>query len=313
MKNYIHALWVLLLLSTSIHAKTAPVKEELVSLKGEALSLYGSLLLPNANATSTLAIIIAGSGPTDRNGNNMYMVNDHLKKLAQAIAKEGIATFRYDKRSIGESKSDKINETNLRFTDYVEDAKVWIAFFRKDKRFTKIVIIGHSEGSTIGALASTAADAYVSIAGPGRKADEVLKEQLKAYPNIYGSAEKIMDSLNQDYDVKQVPGALMSVFRPSVQPYIKSWFKISPIAAVQALSIPILILQGSSDLQVGVKDAELLASANKNARLTMIPKMNHIFVEINGDEQANKDSYTNASLPISSSLSTAIVQFIKAL
>ena len=313
MKNYIHALWVLLLLSTSIHAKTAPVKEELVSLKGEALSLYGSLLLPNANATSTLAIIIAGSGPTDRNGNNMYMVNDHLKKLAQAIAKEGIATFRYDKRSIGESKSDKINETNLRFTDYVEDAKAWIAFFRKDKRFTKIVIIGHSEGSTIGALASTAADAYVSIAGPGRKADEVLKEQLKAYPNIYGSAEKIMDSLNQDYDVKQVPGALMSVFRPSVQSYIKSWFKISPIAAVQALSIPILILQGSSDLQVGVKDAELLASANKNARLTMIPKMNHIFVEINGDEQANKDSYTNASLPISSSLSTAIVQFIKAL
>lgn len=313
MKNYIHALWVLLLLSTSIHAKTAPVKEELVSLKGEALSLYGSLLLPNVNATSTLAIIIAGSGPTDRNGNNMYMVNDHLKKLAQAIAKEGIATFRYDKRSIGESKSDKINETNLRFTDYVEDAKVWIAFFRKDKRFTKIVIIGHSEGSTIGALASTAADAYVSIAGPGRKADEVLKEQLKAYPNIYGSAEKIMDSLNQDYDVKQVPGALMSVFRPSVQPYIKSWFKISPIAAVQALSIPILILQGSSDLQVGVKDAELLASANKNARLTMIPKMNHIFVEINGDEQANKDSYSNASLPISSSLSTAIVQFIKAL
>lgn len=313
MKNYIHTLWVLLLLSTSIHAKTAPVKEELVSLKGEALSLYGSLLLPNANATSTLAIIIAGSGPTDRNGNNMYMVNDHLKKLAQAIAKEGIATFRYDKRSIGESKSDKINETNLRFTDYVEDAKAWIAFFRKDKRFTKIVIIGHSEGSTIGALASTAADAYVSIAGPGRKADEVLKEQLKAYPNIYGSAEKIMDSLNQDYDVKQVPGALMSVFRPSVQPYIKSWFKISPIAAVQALSIPILILQGSSDLQVGVKDAELLASANKNARLTMIPKMNHIFVEINGDEQANKDSYSNASLPISSSLSTAIVQFIKAL
>ena len=313
MKNYIHTLWVLLLLSTSIHAKTAPVKEELVSLKGEALSLYGSLLLPNANATSTLAIIIAGSGPTDRNGNNMYMVNDQLKKLAQAIAKEGIATFRYDKRSIGESKSDKINETNLRFTDYVEDAKAWIAFFRKDKRFTKIVIIGHSEGSTIGALASTAADAYVSIAGPGRKADEVLKEQLKAYPNIYGSAEKIMDSLNQDYDVKQVPGALMSVFRPSVQPYIKSWFKISPIAAVQALSIPILILQGSSDLQVGIKDAELLVAASKNARLNVIPKMNHIFVEINGDEQANKDSYTNASLPISSSLSTAIVQFIKAL
>jgi fermentation-respiration switch protein FrsA (DUF1100 family) len=82
---------------------------------------------------------------------------------------------------------------------------------------------------------------------------------------------------------------------------------------VHALTIPILVLQGTSDLQVGVKDAELLAAANKNARLTMIPKMNHIFVEINGDEQANKDSYTNASLPIAPLLSNAIVQFIKAL
>ena len=313
MKNYIFALFVLLVFNAALQAKTAPYSEELVSLNRAEVTLYGTLWLPTTNATNTLAIIIAGSGPTDRNGNNMYMVNDHLKKLAQAISKEGIATFRYDKRSIGASKSDKVNETNLRFTDYVEDAKAWIAYFRKDKRFSKIVIIGHSEGSTIGALASIDADAFISIAGPGRKADEVLKEQLKAYPNIYGAAEKIIDSLNQDFTVKQVPAPLMSLFRPSVQPYITSWFKISPIAAVQALSIPILVLQGSSDLQVGVKDAELLAAANKKARLSVIPNMNHIFVAINGDEQANKDSYSNASLPIIPLLPSTIVQFLKTL
>lgn len=313
MKNYIFALLVLLVSNAALQAKTAPYSEELVSLNRAEVTLYGTLWLPTTNATNTLAIIIAGSGPTDRNGNNMYMVNDHLKKLAQAISKEGIATFRYDKRSIGASKSDKVNETNLRFTDYVEDAKAWIAYFRKDKRFSKIVIIGHSEGSTIGALASIDADAFISIAGPGRKADEILKEQLKAYPNIYGTAEKIIDSLNQDFTVKQVPAPLMSLFRPSVQPYITSWFKISPIAAVQALSIPILVLQGSSDLQVGVKDAELLAAANKKARLSVIPNMNHIFVAINGDEQANKDSYSNASLPIIPLLPSTIVQFLKTL
>ena len=119
--------------------------------------------------------------------------------------------------------------------------------------------------------------------------------------------------MNQDFTVKQVPAPLMSLFRPSVQPYITSWFKISPIAAVQALSIPILVLQGSSDLQVGVKDAELLAAANKKARLSVIPNMNHIFVAINGDEQANKDSYSNASLPIIPLLPSTIVQFLKTL
>lgn len=313
MKNYIFALLVLLVSNAALQAKTAPYSEELVSLNRAEVTLYGTLWLPTTNATTTLAIIIAGSGPTDRNGNNMYMVNDHLKKLAQAISKEGIATFRYDKRSIGASKSDKVNETNLRFTDYVEDAKAWIPYFRKDKRFTKIVIIGHSEGATIGALASTAADAYVSIAGPGRKADEVLKEQLKAYPNIYGTAEKIIDSLNHDFTVQQVPALLMSLFRPSVQPYIRSWFKISPTAAVQALSIPILVLQGSHDLQISVQDAALLASANKNAQLIVIPDMNHIFVELIGDEQANKDSYSNASLPIIPLLPSTIVQFLKTL
>ena len=313
MKNYIFALLVLLFPNTALQAKTAAYSEVPVSLKSDIVTLYGALYLPNNASTTTLAIIIAGSGPTDRNGNNPYMANDHLKKLAQALSKEGIATFRYDKRSIGESKSDKINETNLRFTDYVADAKAWIAYFRKDKRFNKIVIIGHSEGSTIGALASVDANAFISIAGPGRKADEVLKEQLKAYPMLYPAAEKIIDSLNQDYAVKQVTGALMSVFRPSVQPYISSWFKINPIAAVQALSIPILILQGSNDLQVSVKDAELLAAANKNAQVIVIPKMNHIFVEINGDEQTNKDSYTNASLPISPLLPSTIVQFLKTL
>lgn len=313
MKNIVLAFCFLFLITTSTTAKTAVYKEEAQVIMCTDITLYGTLLVPADAKSSSLAIIVAGSGPTDRNGNNPYMANDHLKKLAQAISKEGIASFRYDKRSIGESKSDKINETNLRFTDYVSDVKAIIEHFRKDKRFTKIILVGHSEGSTIGALASTAADAYVSVAGPGRKADDILKEQLKAYPTIYDDAVKIMDSLNQDYTVQKVPPALMSVFRPSVQSYVKSWFKINPIDAVHALTIPILVLQGTSDLQVGVKDAELLAAANKNARLTMIPKMNHIFVEINGDEQANKDSYTNASLPIAPLLSNAIVQFIKAL
>lgn len=313
MKNYIFALLVLLFSNTALQAKTAAFSEVPVSLKSDIVTLYGTLCLPNNASTTTLAIIIAGSGPTDRNGNNPYMANDHLKKMAQALSKEGIATFRFDKRSIGESKSDKINETNLRFTDYVADAKAWIAYFRKDKRFMKIVIIGHSEGSTIGALASVDANAFVSIAGPGRTADEILKEQLKAYPNLYSSAAKIIDSLLLEYDVQQVPPALMSVFRPSVQPYVRSWFKINPIAAVQALNIPILVLQGSHDLQVSVRDAELLAAANKNAQLVVIPDMNHIFVEIIGDEQVNKDSYTNAHLPISPLFANKIIEFIKSL
>src|SRR6476469_1360645 len=115
--------------------------------------LFGTLMLPANFSKGPVALIIAGSGPTDRNGNNPVMKNESLRMLAQGLATHAIASLRYDKRGIAESKAAMKGEANLRFEDYIKDAQDWIDLLKKDKRFTKVVVIGHSEGSLIGMVA----------------------------------------------------------------------------------------------------------------------------------------------------------------
>lgn len=121
----------------------------------------------------------------------------------------------------------------------------------------------------------------------------------------------IIDSLKSGNKVKKVDPMLNSLFRPSIQPYLISWFKYDPQTEIKKLTVPILIIQGNNDLQVPVQDAENLSKANKNAELDIIDKMNHIMKIIDGDKQANMESYNNETLPISETMTTKIVSFIK--
>lgn len=144
--------------------------ENEISLKNETCEIFGTLMSP-AKGPVPVALIISGSGPTDRNGNNPQMQNNSLKMLADELSKHNIASLRYDKRGIGKSKIADFNEVDLRFEDYIEDTKDWIALLKKDKRFSKVIIVGHSEGSLIGMIAAnqSGADTFVSIAGAGEK------------------------------------------------------------------------------------------------------------------------------------------------
>src|SRR5687767_5220414 len=144
--------------------------------------LHGTMMVPDGVARIPVALIISGSGPTDRDGNNPMMKNNSLKMLATELAKKGIATVRYDKRGVGESQSVATQEADLRFDDYVRDAMNWIQLLKQDNRFSGITIIGHSEGSLIGMLAATSADKFISIAGAGQSADMILKRQLESQP-----------------------------------------------------------------------------------------------------------------------------------
>lgn len=159
--------------------------------------ISGTITIPRVFGQIPLALIISGSGPTDRDGNNPVMKNESLKKLSYGLAANNIATVRFDKRGIGESKSAAKSEADLRFEDYIRDAEGWIALLKKDKRFSKIFIIGHSEGSLIGMIAALKqADGIVSIAGPGKSADKTLKEQLNSQPQMIKDLTfPIIDSL----------------------------------------------------------------------------------------------------------------------
>lgn len=154
--------------------------DEPIALKIQAGDLFGSLRMPS-HSEPLVVLIIAGSGPTDRDGNNTLFngKNDSLKMLAEELADIGVASVRYDKRGIGAS-ANAVCESELRFENYVDDAISWVDKLAEDSRFAGVVVLGHSEGSLIGMLAAanSPAIAYISIAGTSRQASQSLREQL---------------------------------------------------------------------------------------------------------------------------------------
>lgn len=274
-------------------------------------SLFGTMTVPDNFVIGPLALIVAGSGPTDRNGNNPSMKCDTYKKIAHELAKNGIASLRYDKRGIAQSAAAVENEIDLRFDDYVNDVKTWIGWVRKDHRFSQIVIIGHSEGSLVGMLASDQADKLISVSGPGRSADILLKEQLESAPNqIKNGAYTIIDSLKNGQNVKEIPQELLSLFRPSVQPYIISWFILRPDKIIKGINIPVMLIHGTTDIQVPKKDLKILAVSKPDADQLIIKNMNHVLKTATSQREANLSTYNDPSLPLSEGLIEGITLFI---
>ncbi len=285
--------------------------EEKITLQTKTGEIFGTLTTSEKFNKIPVALIISGSGPTDRDGNNPMMKNNSLKMLASELSKNGIATLRYDKRGVAESKAAGKNEIDFRFDDIVNDAKEWIQLLKQNKRFSKIIVIGHSEGSLIGMIAGATADKYISIAGAGQSADKILKEQLSSQPKeVQDLSFPMIDSLKNGKTIDNVPPMLNSLFRPTVQPYMISWFKYDPQNEIKKLSIPTLILQGTNDIQVSIEDAKWLSNANPKADLVLINNMNHIFRIIDGDREANIATYYKGDLPIANELVKSITTFI---
>jgi pimeloyl-ACP methyl ester carboxylesterase len=167
---------------SAAQAGQSGTREEAVDIATPGGSVYGSLLLPPGAGPHPVALIIAGSGPTDRNGNSPLLPgqNNSLRLLAEGLAERGIASVRYDKRGIAASAASAPREIDLRFDTYVDDAVAWIRKLQADPRFSSVSVVGHSEGSLIGMRAAglTNATAFVSIAGIARRAPDVLRDQL---------------------------------------------------------------------------------------------------------------------------------------
>ncbi len=310
MKNNLYALLILLFTSLTFFAQ-----EELV-LKTATGDIKGTLTVPANVKNAPLVLLIAGSGPTDRNGNGAAGDNNSLKFLADEFTKNGIACLRFDKRGVGESKDAMEDESKMRFDLYVNDVKQWIELLSTEKKFSKIIIAGHSEGSLIGMVAAVKnkkVRAFISIAGAGRPADEVIKEQLVKVPqNVKDIVYPMIDKIKKGDSIPNVPPMLNALFRPSVQPYMTSWFKYDPQAEIKKLKIPILILQGTTDIQVKEKDAELLSKAQPKAELKLIKNMNHVLKDCDTmDKEAQTSIYSNAELPLNKEFVTETLNFIK--
>ncbi len=290
-------------------------EEKAVSLETASGILYGTLTLPeHANETTPISLIISGSGPTDRDGNNPLMTNNSLKMLAHRLAENGIASVRYDKRGVSESSTAMTGEEELRFEDYIRDAVQWAAKIRQEYALGPLSVIGHSEGSLIGMQTAMEADAtkFISISGPAQSGDQILRQQLSDQPEaIKVPSYQILDSLSDGNTVANVPPLLSALFRPSVQPYLISWFSYEPQKIISSLDMPVLIIQGTTDFQVSIAQGQMLAKGASRAQLMIIEGMNHILKKAPAQKTVNAKTYNQPNLPLAEEAVAGIVNFIK--
>ncbi len=244
----------------------------------------GTLLTPNDIKKPHLAIIVAGSGPTNRDGNQNFLNCNSLKKLAEGISNQGIATFRYDKRVVKQIREGNIDK-NTTIDDFITDATSIVEFFNSKKEFKHVYVIGHSQGSLVGMLAAkNKADGFISIAGAGQSVDKVLTEQINnTAPMFTEDTKRIFKILGEGKTTTDFPLALASIFNIDLQPFFANWMQYDPQAIIKEMKIPILIINGTKDLQVSEAEANLLKEANSKAELVIIDKMNHVLVPIEGD------------------------------
>lgn len=268
---------------------------------------------PKAEKKPNLVILIAGSGPTDRNGNNEATGdNNSLKFLAEGLTDSKTTVFSYDKRILQQLKNKDLDEKALRFDDMITDACAVFTYFKSQNKYNKIFIAGHSEGSLIGMVTTTKmkADGFISIAGPGRSIDEILSEQIeKNVPILKDDSKPILDSLKNGKTVVIKNPLLNTIFRESVQPYLISWIKYKPQDEIKKVQVPILLINGTKDLQVTETEANLLNKANPKSELYIVENMNHVLKEIINDDD-NLKSYSNPNLPVVPSLIERIKVFI---
>ena len=289
-------LFSILSLSVTVRA----MEEQSVSLDTPTGKINGKIGLPDAEKPP-IVLLIAGSGPTDMDGNTnsggFSMKNNSLKLLAEGLAQRGIATLRFDKRGIASSSAAAKKESDLRFEDYVADAQGWIDRLSDDSRFSDVFVLGHSEGSLIGMLASVdnpKVKGFISLAGAGHL------------------VKSINDSLKAGKEVSNIPMGLMTLFRPSVQPYLISWYRYNPQEVIAKLRQPVLILQGDKDVQVSEEDAKLLKQSLPKAQFQILKDMNHVLKTCESvDMQVQQATYANPDLPVQEDLLITIEKFVK--
>lgn len=269
-------------------------------------------LYTTATKSDNLAIIVPGSGPTNRNGNSyMGLKGDSYKQLALALATQSIDVFTYDKRIIAQIKANQVKEEEMLFDDGVTDLALIVNYFAT--QYPKITLIGHSEGALIANLVANTnskVTKYVALQGPGESADKIIYEQVtKQFPALGEQVNTINQTLKKGILVEKVPSFLHALYRPSVQPYLISWMKYDPSLEIQKIKQPVLLIDGDKDLQVAIKQGDLLQQAHPKAKRITLQNMNHVLKQIDQEED-NMKSYGDPNFPLHPALASTLSIFI---
>ena len=281
--------------------------------------LAGTLL--NAGAHAPAVLIIPGSGPTDRDGNNPLGVTAApYRLLAEALAAKGVSSVRIDKRGMFGSKAAVADPNKVTIGDYAADTHNWVKAIRDKTHARCVWVLGHSEGALVALAAAQQPDGIcgvILIAGAGRRLSDVIREQLRANPAnapVLDAAMSALDELDrgQHVDVAAMHPALQRLFAPQVQDFLIDMFHQDPVKLAASLKVPLLIVQGERDLQVSTADARALAAAQPRAKLVLLPQMNHVLKDVASDDRAaNAATYRDSSLPVDKEVVDAVAAFVK--
>ena len=289
-----------------------------LTAEGPRGDLAGTLIAPAEGRP--VVLILPGSGPTDRDGNNpMGVTAAPYRLLAEALAGRGIGTVRIDKRGMFASKAAVTDANAVTVSDYVADTASWVDAARAASGTGCIWLLGHSEGGLVALAAAKRIEhlcGLILVATPGRPLGTILREQLSANPAnapILDEAETAITALEagERVDVGKFHPAVQGLFAPAVQGFLIDLMAQDPAAMANMVELPMLIVQGGTDLQVGAEDAKALVAAAPGAEYLAIPGMNHALKDIaGGDVAANRASYADPSLAVSPALVDGIAAFI---
>jgi pimeloyl-ACP methyl ester carboxylesterase len=300
----------------------ADLRDQPIEARGPLGPLKGSLLAP-AQAGAPVVLIVPGSGPTDRNGNNPLGVNAATYRLlAQGLAARGIATVRIDKRGMFASSKAVADANAVTIPDYVADVHSWVGAIRRSTGVPCVWVLGHSEGGLVALAAGQGGGAASQICGlllvatPGRPLGQVLRDQLRANPANAPILDQALAAITKlegggRVDPASLHPALQALFNEAVQGFLISAFAQDPAQLIAATKVPVLVLQGERDLQVAVQDARLLAKAQPAAQQVLLPDTNHVLKAVPTDDPAaNLATYANPGQPLAPGVVDAMARFI---
>lgn len=298
-------------------ADTVPppgVTELAVTFTSGALELAGTVTVPNGVRRPPVAVIVAGSGPTDRNGNQGRALRTNTyAQLAWGLAEAGIASLRYDKRVLPATKGEVILP-EMTFDDFVSDVAAAVGAVREDH--AAVVVIGHSEGGNLAIRAAARGapvDGLVLVSTPGRDMTVVLHEQLSRQLDALTLAS--FDSALARFLRGEDPGELPPALRPLVAPvnrrFMQGWATMDPGAELAAVRVPVLIVQGDMDIQIRTTDAQALKAARPDAELFIVPGASHTLKAASDTLMGMQiPTYTNPTLPLVPGVVDTIAAFV---
>ena len=276
-----------------------PYKQEEVSFENAGFRFGGTLCTP-ANCTSDTPVVLLVTGSGQQNRDEELFQHRPFAVIADALARNGIASLRYDDRGWGDESTDF-----SRFTtdDFKQDAAAALQLLRQRFHFSRVGIVGHSEGGTIALMlaAEGKPDFIVSLAGMAASGRETILQQNRLALLAVGMTPdvvetyckpiaKALDALAEGKAIEEISDAdvqaaeMKSVFRKTLQqgnsPYMRHFLTLNPAALLPKIKCPVLALNGTKDMQVDcTQNLGTLEKGLTNCRhdIKKVEGVNHLF------------------------------------